>query len=57
VVGDVVSLGVDNASVVAAGNFTAWVSAADTVTVRYSNNSLVTAYDPASGTFKVIVFK
>jgi hypothetical protein len=56
-VGDVVSIGIDAASVPAAGSFFAWVSAADTVTVRYSNNSLVTAYDPPSGTFKVIVFK
>jgi hypothetical protein len=56
-VGDVVSIGIDAASVPAGGSFSAWVSATDTVTVRYSNNSLVTAYDPASGSFKVIVFK
>ena len=55
--GDIVSVGPINASTVANGLFTAWVSAANTVTVRYSNNALVTAYDPASGVFKVIVFK
>jgi hypothetical protein len=55
--GDVVSLGVVNASTVANGSFSAWVSAANTVTVRYANNSLVTAYDPASGAFKIRVIK
>lgn len=56
-VGDVVAIGVPNASVPAGGTFFGWVSAADTVTIRYSDNSLVTVYDPASGIFKVIVFK
>lgn len=55
--GDEVILGVPNVSTVANGVFSAWVSAANTVTVRFSNNSLVTAYDPASGTFKVSVIK
>jgi hypothetical protein len=55
--GDAVALGVPNGSTVANGSFTAWVSATDTVTVRFSNSNLVTALDPASGTFKVRVFK
>lgn len=55
--GDKVMLGVDAASIPANGSYTAWVSAANTVTVRYTNNDLVTAYDPASGTFKVSVIK
>lgn len=42
------------ASVPAGGNFSAWVSATDTVTVRYSNNT-TGALDPASGTFRVMV--
>lgn len=55
--GDVVTLGLPNASVpAAASNFTAWVSAANTVTVRFSNHSGV-AQDPASGSFKVFVTK
>jgi hypothetical protein len=54
--GDVVSLGVPNASVNANTNYTAWVSAADTVTVRFNNYSSA-AVDPASGTFKVFVTK
>jgi hypothetical protein len=54
--GDVVSLGVPNASVNANTCFTAWVSATDTVTVRFNNYSSG-AVDPASGTFKVKVLK
>jgi hypothetical protein len=54
---DVVALGIPNGSVPAANsNFTAWVSAANTVTVRFNNNSGV-AQDPASGSFKVFVTK
>ena len=56
-VGDIVTIGVPHGSVPAAGTFFAWVSATNTVTVRYSNNALVTAYDPASGSFKVRVEK
>jgi len=55
--GDAVSVGAPNGSTVANGSFTAWVSSANTVTVRFANNSLVTAYDPASGTFRVSVVK
>lgn len=54
VVGDVVCLGVPNASVPANGSFFPWVSAADTVTVRFTNNS-AGALDPASGEFRVTV--
>jgi hypothetical protein len=55
--GDTVAIGVPNASTVANGCFTAWVSATDTVTVRFTNNSLATSYDPASGTFRATVIK
>lgn len=54
--GDVVSLGVPNAAVVANSSYTAWVSATDTVTVRFNNYSSGTI-DPASATFKVEVSK
>lgn len=53
--GDVVGLGVPHGSTVASGSFSAWVSTTSTVTVRYSNNDLTTARDPASGTFRVMV--
>ena len=54
--GDVVSLGVPNAAVNANTCYTAWVSAANTVTVRFNNYSSGTV-DPVSGTFKVFVTK
>ncbi|MGI9158667.1 MAG: hypothetical protein ACR2K1_02825, partial [Saprospiraceae bacterium] len=54
--GDVVSLGVPNAAVTANTCFTAWVSAANTVTVRFNNYSTGTA-NPASATFKVFITK
>ena len=54
--GDVVSLGVPNAAVNANTCYTAWVSAANTVTVRFNNYSNGTV-DPASGLFKVFVTK
>jgi hypothetical protein len=55
--GDVVSLGIPNESVpTLACNFIAWVSAANTVTVRFSNHSGGTV-DPGIGTFKVFVTK
>lgn len=54
--GDVVSLGVPNAAVNANTSYSAWVSAANTVTVRFNNYSSGTI-NPASGTFKVFVTK
>lgn len=54
-VGDVVALGVPNGSVTAKNeSYFGWVSAADTVTVRF-NNAGLTSDDPASGTFRVMV--
>lgn len=55
--GDEVILGVPNASAVANGSFSAWVSAADVVTVRFANNDLTAALNPASGVFNVKVVK
>ena len=54
--GDVVSLGVPNAAVNANTCYTAWVSSANTVTVRFNNYSSGTV-NPASGSFKVFVTK
>lgn len=54
VVGDVVNLGVPNAAIVAGSFFNAWVSATDTVTVRFNNYSS-TSKDPALGTFMIDV--
>jgi hypothetical protein len=55
--GDVVALGIPNASIVANGSFIAWVSATDTITVRFNNYASSGNSDPASGTFKIKVFK
>lgn len=55
--GDVVSIGVPNASITNSGCFFAWVSSADTVTVRFVNNELTGTLNPASGTFRVMVTK
>lgn len=53
--GDVVSVGVPNGSVTATVQYSGWVSAADTVTVRARTS--VVGEDPASGTFRVMVTK
>lgn len=50
--GDHVELGVPNVSINANSMYFAWVSANDTVTVRFCNFS-AGAIDPAAGTFKV----
>lgn len=55
-VGDVVLLGVPAASVNADSCYTAFVSAANTVTVRFNNYS-AGAIDPASGTFRAAIVK
>ena len=54
VVGDSVALGVPTAAVTTGIAYTAWVSAADTVTVR-AHNYTAGALDPASGTFKATI--
>lgn len=54
--GDIVSIGVPNASTTSNSNYTAWVSATNTVTIRFNNYSNATI-DPAQGSFKVKVIK
>lgn len=54
--GDVVALGTPNASTTVSTCFTARVSATNTVTVKLNNYSSV-AVNPASGLFKVKIFK
>lgn len=53
--GDVVSLGVPNGSVTTSVQYSAWVSAADTVTVRARTSA--TGENPASGVFRATVIK
>lgn len=55
VVGDIVAIGAP--AIPNKGTYFGWVSATNTVTVRFANNDLTTAKDPASGSFKVRVFK
>lgn len=54
--GDAVSFGTPNAAVAAGSDYSAWVSAANTVTIRFSNFSGA-AIDPASATFRASVLK
>jgi hypothetical protein len=55
--GDVVSLGVPNGAVQPTSSYFAWVSATDTVTIRFTNTATAGATNPTSGTFKVKVLK
>jgi 3-methyladenine DNA glycosylase Mpg len=56
--GDAVSLGVPNAAASIGGaQFFAYVSAANTVTIKLFNSNTLTAIDPASATFRVSVLK
>ncbi|HTI07615.1 MAG TPA: hypothetical protein VL832_03630 [Puia sp.] len=56
--GDVVSVGVPNAAASAGGIcFTAYVSAANTVTVKLNNYNLLASVDPNPAVFRVTVIK
>ena len=54
--GDAVTLGVPNGVTSAGASYTAWVSAANTVTIRFSVYGTISR-DPVSGTFRVSVLK
>lgn len=54
--GDIVVLGTPNAAVNANSCYTAWVSAANTVTVRFNNYSSG-SINPSAGTFRVSIIK
>lgn len=54
---DAVLIGIPNAATVANGHFVGWVSSPGVVTIRFLNNNLLAALNPASGVFEVIVFK
>lgn len=53
--GDPCVCGPAAASVPNNGSFHCWVSATNTVTIRFTNNDLLAAKDPASGTFRASV--
>lgn len=55
--GDLVIVTPPNGSVVANSFYTAWVSSANTVTVRFSDLDILNAANPASGTFRASVLK
>ncbi len=57
--GDAISIGVPNGSITTTDvtNYYAWVSASGVVTIKFINGNLITAVDPASGTFKATVIK
>lgn len=54
--GDPVFLGIPNGAMGTNRLYFAWVSASNTVTVRFRNLNTVTNQDPASATFNVTVF-
>lgn len=54
--GDTVSIGVPNGSVLPNSSYSGWVSAANTVTIRFTNAGALPR-DPASGTFRATVMK
>jgi len=56
-VGDVVALGIPDGSTNGSTNYHAWVSATNTVKIRMFNANAGGAFDPASGTFSIVVFK
>lgn len=57
VVGDNVILGIPNGSMPANGAFIGWVSASNTVKIRYVNTDVLATYDPSSGSFKATILK
>ncbi|MFZ2544353.1 MAG: hypothetical protein WAW80_00010 [Candidatus Saccharimonadales bacterium] len=56
VLGDAVALGIPTAAITAGIAFTAWASAANTITIR-AHNYTAAALDPASGVFKATVVR
>jgi len=55
--GDIVDVAPAVAAIVTRSCYTAWVSAVNTVTVRFNNYNTAAPADPASATFNVIVSK
>jgi hypothetical protein len=56
-VGDVVAIGIPPDAIGTSGVFFGYVSATDTVSIRYHNTDKNNAVDPASGTFRATVIK
>jgi hypothetical protein len=54
--GDAIFLGVPNVNIAPLTNYTAWVSAPDTVTVRFTNQTGAIS-DPPAGTFRVVIVR
>ena len=55
-IGDIVSMGTDNMVIPLNSQYTAWVSAVNTVTIRFNNYS-TTSQNPPNGVFKVKILK
>jgi len=55
--GDIVEIGIPNGSMIATGTYTAYVSSANTITIRFTNNNAFSSLDPASGTFRAAIIK
>ena len=55
--GDVVQIGVPATAILTNSYYTAYVSGANTVTIRFNNTSGFTSQDPNSGTFRASIIK
>lgn len=55
VAGDAVIIGAPDGSMLTNGQYFGWISAPNTATVRFLNGNLITALNPASGAFKIVV--
>lgn len=55
--GDVVQIGIPNAAMLASSDYQAYVSAANTITIRFTNTQGFFSADPPTATFRATIIK
>lgn len=55
--GDAVAIGIPNVANVTGGSYYGWVSATNTVSIKFSNGLALLGLDPPAGVFRATVFK